>query len=300
MFFKKIQRDDEFSEKYKEIIASLGFSHKDDIKSRDKLRDLLKKHKRYSFDHQLSSLGSLINHYQYFLVVAGGPDAEKFVQMISEITISPHFNRDNLFIIAVDGATELLAQYCIIPHLIITDLDGLQEKTALNSQYDNTYFVIHAHGDNQEKISEFEFVISTKKVIGTTQTTSKIPVINTGGFTDGDRALYFLEHFLNPTTTLFLIGYDFGSSIGKFSKPELTDNTLASSLKIKKLHYGAQLTRDFCRRTNSTIVFLEYEYEFTLKSELEDIDNCRFSRIEKETGIWGNIPKNLLSRQRKS
>ena len=131
-------------------------------------------------------------------------------------------------------------------------------------------------------------------VIGTTQTKSKGPSINSGGFTDGDRALYFLENFLNKSKTLCLIGYDFSTTVGKFSKPYLTEDVPASLLKKKKLDYGAQLTRDFCIRTESKVLFLEGFYSFSLKSDLQNLDNCRFLQFRSREDLEKILPIDQL------
>ena len=52
--------------------------------------------------------------------------------------------------------------------------------------------VVHAHGDNIEKI---HLVKNFKNCIGTTQTKSFGKLHNFGGFTDGDRCVFLANHF---------------------------------------------------------------------------------------------------------
>jgi uncharacterized Rossmann fold enzyme len=294
MSLNQILKDHEFSEKYHEIMKSLGFSLKNDVIARDYIYEKLTHRIDYSLEGELSSISKLIENYTDILIVGGGPDATSFIQMIIESTKFPHLNKKALLIVAIDGATELLAKYCIIPHIIVTDLDGLLESTANQPEYLDTYFIIHAHGDNINKIHEFESIIESNKVIGTTQTTSKIPIVNTGGFTDGDRALNFLGNFTHSITSLYLVGFDFNSTIGQFSKPNLVQHTLASEIKLKKLRFGAQLSKDFCTTTDSKVTFMENEYEFILKSELKHRKNCSFIQFHNFDEIKKYLPVNLL------
>ncbi|MGC8727430.1 MAG: hypothetical protein ACP5RG_05460 [Thermoplasmata archaeon] len=69
--------------------------------------------------------------------------------------------------------------------MIVSDLDGPIEKIIQN---ENAIKVIHAHGDNIDKMIEFVPLIKGI-VLGTTQSIPFEPVKNIGGFTDGDRAI---------------------------------------------------------------------------------------------------------------
>lgn len=71
------------------------------------------------------------------------------------------------------------------PDMIVSDLDGPIEKIIEN---ENAIKVIHAHGDNIDKIIEFVPIINGI-ILGTTQSIPFGPVKNIGGFTDGDRAI---------------------------------------------------------------------------------------------------------------
>lgn len=295
MLPKGLFKDAEFLKKIRQITIDLGFSQEEDLKARDILIDILEKRKNYPLLGFLDSLKSLIKRVSHIVIFGGGPDAALFMKWMSEIADAPYFNRKTTLVVAIDGAVELLSKYDIKPNLIFTDLDGLQLSMVGTQDYDRTFFVVHAHGDNQTKLYEFESLLHSSMVIGTTQMKSKGSVINSGGFTDGDRALYFLESFLNKSKTLCLIGYDFSPTVGKFSKPYLTEDVPASLLKKKKLDYGAQLTRDFCIRTDSKVLFLEGYYTFSLKSELEHLDNCEFLRFRSKEDLEKFLPIDQLS-----
>ena len=168
MLSKEILKDHEFSEKYRQIIGNLGFSFEEDIKARDYLHEVLQRREQYTLESVLHSIKSLIQNDTHILVFGGGPDAAQFMQWLNEIATPPYFDVNSVLIVAIDGATELLARYALIPDLIFTDLDGLQLSTAEKQEYNRTYFVIHSHGDNQQKISEFESLIRSNNVVGTT------------------------------------------------------------------------------------------------------------------------------------
>ena len=93
-------------------------------------------------------------------------------------------------------------------------------------------FVVHAHGDNIEKL---RMVKKFKNCIGTTQTEPFNKIQNFGGFTDGDRGVFLASHF--NAKKIILFGMDFGTRIGKFSNTKKSDR----KIKLKKLKIGEEL-----------------------------------------------------------
>ncbi|MBN2157314.1 MAG: DUF115 domain-containing protein [Candidatus Lokiarchaeota archaeon] len=296
MILNKILKDEEFSEIYHEIVASCGFSEEQDEKARDLLRDIIVKREKYSLENTLHSLEATIQKYHHILIVGGGPDAVQILKWIKNLTNPPYINTKKLLVVAIDGAAELLHHLHISPHIIFTDLDGLTLKTAKTMmKYRDMYLIVHAHGDNRHRINEFHSVLhSTNQLIGTTQSKTKFPIINAGGFTDGDRALYFLQNFLKAYHYLILVGFDFGSTIGKFSKPELQNNIHASELKRKKLEFGAQIIKNLCKKMESEVIFIEYLHKFIFKSELEQKRKCTFFTVTLAEQVKNLIPHDLL------
>ena len=152
--------------------------------------------------------------------------------------------------LAADGASVYLNNKGIPLHGIFTDLDGIT-KNEFNYA---DFMFIHAHGDNIDELREFEKeILNSKNIIGTTQVEPLDNMINAGGFTDGDRILYFLRSLLSPDQILFLIGMDFGKTIGKYSKPEITNDEIGDSIKIKKLQYALELIEWFQKRIKNKI-----------------------------------------------
>jgi uncharacterized Rossmann fold enzyme len=238
--YKEILKDKEFLAKYKEIIEMMGFSEAEDIKSRNFLFEIFSQ-REYDLENNISYLKELFGKFTNVLIFGGGPDVEYFVNYIHN---NNDFKKipDNSLVIAVDGATELLYEKNIIPNMIFTDLDGITIDTINRPEFKKTSFIIHAHGDNINQIKLFrKFLNMSKFLIGTTQVESKIPIINHGGFTDGDRTLFLIKNFLKEYHNVFIFGFDFGDIIGKYSKPHLMSDQKVNSIKKRKLDIGAEL-----------------------------------------------------------
>jgi len=270
----EILKDKEFLAKYKEIIELVGFSNADDIKSRDILHDIFSQREYILWDNILY-LEKLFLKFTKILIFGGGPDAEYFVNYIHDNSNFRNLS-EKFLVVAVDGITELLYEKKIIPNIIFTDLDGNLLETINRPEFKNTSFIIHAHGDNINKIRTFrKFIAMSKYLIGTTQVESKIPIINHGGFTDGDRALFLIRNFLKEHHNVIIFGYDFGDIIGKYSKPHLMSDQKAKSIKRKKLDIGAELTIDICSVWPCSVTFFDFNAKI----------NRRFSMIPKKSKI---------------
>jgi len=126
-------------------------------------------------------------------------------------------------VIAADGATSTLLKLGMMPDVIVTDLDGdivdLQEANRRGS-----YMVIHAHGDNIDLVKRMAPMF--ERVMGTTQASPTTYLHNFGGFTDGDRAVFFALHFQPSSVTL--VGFDF-------------DDVNVTPVKAKKLKWARRL-----------------------------------------------------------
>lgn len=272
--YKEILKDKEFLAKYKEIIDMMGFLEAEDIKSRDILHDIFSQ-REYNLENNILHLEKLFLKYTKILIFGGGPDAEYFVNYIHENHDFKNLS-ENLLIIAVDGITELLYENRIIPDIIFTDLDGILFETINRPEFKKTSFIIHAHGDNINQIKSFrKFLTNSKFLIGTTQVESKIPIINHGGFTDGDRALFLISNFLKEYHNVFIFGFDFCDIIGKYSKPHLMSDQKVNSIKKRKLDIGAELTIDICSVWLCSVTFLDFHAKI----------NRRFSMLPKNSKI---------------
>ena len=142
-----------------------------------------------------------------------------------------------------DGATKAMFENNLKPDIVVTDLDG-DIKSLKKAGRTNTTMVVHAHGDNSEKI---HFVKNFKNCIGTTQTKPVGRVHNFGGFTDGDSCLFLANHF--KAKKIILLGMDFGTRIGKYSKTKVISRTT----KIKKLRRGKKLLEWLAKKSESKL-----------------------------------------------
>ena len=163
------------------------------------------------------------------LVVGAGPECVKVSNLANKHDI----------IIAADGALRCCRDAGLEPGIVVTDLDGVKPKDLMT--FDGI-IVVHAHGDNIERIVSYvpNLLQAKKKVVGTHQTFMMNPLINVfGGFTDGDRAAFLANYF--GALKIQLVGFDFRGIVGKYSKPHLIRNEIAGINKQKKLYWASRL-----------------------------------------------------------
>ena len=204
----------------------------------------------HQLDNSHENLRYFDRIYQSKTVVIGaGPSIEDqniqdyILEIYTKFTSKPNkSNKANLVIMVADGATELLLELGIIPDFVVTDLDGHHESL-VSANMKGSVMVIHAHGDNIEKINSS--ASDFRNIIGTTQSFPLSNIFNFGGFTDGDRAVFLADHFL--AKEIILVGMDFDSKIGTFSKR----NVLNYDLKRKKLYVAKNLIKLLSKRTIS-------------------------------------------------
>lgn len=242
----------EFKHWYQKIIKDFKFDVKKDYNARDLLSEILsKKGKNWNLETTLNSIKKTIQSRSSILIYGCGPSLEITVKNLMREKGKKLFN--NCVNLAADGASVLLKEVGIPIDAIFTDLDGIT-KSEFNY---SDFVVVHAHGDNMDKIREFrEDILDFENIIGTAQVKSLNNIINAGGFTDSDRILYFLRSLLLPEQNLFLIGMDFGEKIGKYSKPEMTDNQKANPIKLKKLQYAVELIEMIIKKIKNEIYFV--------------------------------------------
>ena len=151
--------------------------------------------------------------------------------------------------------------------LVVTDLDG--DVNALKKTgRTNTIMVVHAHGDNSDKL---HLVKNFKNCIGTTQTKPIGKIQNFGGFTDGDRCVFLANHF--KAKKIILLGMDFGTTIGKYSKPRVINR----NIKIAKLRCGKKLLEWLAQKSGSELYSTTAMKGFA-KIKYREIDNIITSK----------------------
>ena len=233
--------------KYKEILKDFGYSRKKDNQSRKLLDSLLPK------KNPIGKIRDLIENRPVFIVGAGPslPSCISILKKYKKITK-----------IIADGATRAIIENGLKPDIVVTDLDG--DITSLKKAgRTNTLMVVHAHGDNTNKI---HLVKNFKNCIGTTQTKPVGRVYNFGGFTDGDRCVFLASHF--KAKKIILLGMDFGTRIGKYSKISVVNR----NTKIAKLRRGKKLLEWLVQKSKSEFYSTTKIEGFT-KISLRNIDN---------------------------
>ncbi|MFX1375025.1 MAG: 6-hydroxymethylpterin diphosphokinase MptE-like protein [Promethearchaeota archaeon] len=233
----KLNLYDEFKDLYSKIRNDFDFDYQKDCKARDYLSQILKKktHK-WKLEHILKSFKNQLVSKQFILIYGCGPSLEESVDRILSKIGNIFFSK---FInLTADGSSILLRERNIKIDAIFTDLDGITKNEFKYSDFN----VIHAHGDNLEKIKLFEEeILKYKNVIGTTQVEPLENVVNPGGFTDGDRIIYFIRNLIKPFQKIFLIGMDFKNIVGKYSKLDIESDQEGNLTKKKKLRYAVEL-----------------------------------------------------------
>ncbi|MEM4206871.1 MAG: 6-hydroxymethylpterin diphosphokinase MptE-like protein, partial [Nitrososphaerota archaeon] len=191
------------------------------------------------------------------VVIAPGPSLESLMPIVKPVL---HSLQDRLTLIAVDGALTSLVENNLTSHILVTDLDGVEPEFLVDDS--NEIIVLHAHGDNIDRIKRYPQSLFSKTV-GTCQVDFNNRILNIGGFTDGDRAVCLCELF--NARTVFLLGMDFGFKIGRFSKPHLKINVKTDSTKRLKLVYAMNIIEELI--FNSKVKY----YCLLHNSELEHI-----------------------------
>ena len=205
-----------WEKRYFSILKEMNYSEKKDKESALILDSILKK------TDTIEKIRKIIQGKTVF-VIGSGPSLSIAIPKLKKLQKSIK--------IAADSSLEPLIDNGIIPDIIVTDLDG-NEDTIKKISKTKSIFVIHAHGDNIEKL---QMVKKMKNCVGTTQTNPFNKIQNFGGFTDGDRGVFLASYF--DAKKIILFGMDFGNQIGKFSNTKKSDR----EIKLKKLKIGKNL-----------------------------------------------------------
>lgn len=219
---------------YKEIIEDFGFSREADEESARILSTIIDKK---ASDMVYNKIRQKI--FGKSVIVCG--KAAVLYEDLENLFIK-HKTLEDKTIIAADGATSLLLNInplnfrtlnkqhnpnhdegCLLPDIIVTDLDG-DVDDILTAEKRGSLIVIHAHGDNIDKIRTY--APKFKNAIGTTQSRPFDNIYNFGGFTDGDRCVFLAKCLGAKEITL--AGFDF-------------DDPTVTKKKMKKLKWARRL-----------------------------------------------------------
>ena len=196
---------------YKKILKEFKYNEKEDIKSA-KIALEISKNMKYISTKDLKKFieGKIVS-------ICGAAIKEKDIKNIEGTIIS------------ADETTSFLLKNGIIPDIITTDIDGYIEDL-IKANKKGSIVIIHAHGDNIDKIKEWLPKFKGRIMI-TTQSKPFGKAYNFGGFTDGDRAYCIAKHF--NAKKIKLIGFDFENVVEKKGKSrEIKERKLKWAKKI--------------------------------------------------------------------
>ena len=231
---------------YKEILETLGFLRDDDEKTAELLDKILDEKGCLTIEQFFDEMMEKKDTSK-FIVVGAGPSIKKHIKYVKE-----NYDLNDYLIVSADGATTAMLEDDLVPDIVATDLDGkMEDLLAANSL--GSYFVIHAHGNNEELIDNW----TTKfdKILGTTQSVPIGHLYNFGGFTDGDRAMFFAIAL--GCEEMVLAGMDFGDIVTKYSRPNIEGATgPADEIKTKKLIFAERLLAWIKENTDVKVINL--------------------------------------------
>ena len=231
---------------YKEILETLGFLRDDDEKTAELLDKILDEKGCLTIEQFFDEMMEKKDTSK-FIVVGAGPSIKKHIKYVKE-----NYDLNDYLIVSADGATTAMLEDDLVPDIVATDLDGkMEDLLAANSL--GSYFVIHAHGDNEPLINKW--TTSFDKILGTTQSVPIGHLYNFGGFTDGDRAMFFAIAL--GCEEMVLAGMDFGTTVTKYSRPNIEGATgPADEIKTKKLIFAERLLAWIKENTDVKVINL--------------------------------------------
>ncbi len=207
---------------YNKILETFGYDQCGDQRATDLLSELLEGRAGH-----VAELKKLIEN-RPVLVFGAGPSLEEDLRDVMKEGLL-----QKTVTVVADGATTAFVQISgTAPNVIVTDLDGVISDI-ICAQNLGAIVVIHAHGDNIDKLKKY--VPTFPKAIGSTQAQPRSNVHNFLGFTDGDRAVFLAAGM--GAKLIALAGMDFGYTVGKYSKKQVA----SIEVKRKKLKIGKEL-----------------------------------------------------------
>ncbi|MDE1819794.1 MAG: DUF115 domain-containing protein [Euryarchaeota archaeon] len=184
---------------YRRILQEFGFSRSQDEESAEELRHLLEGLPlRLEGAYAEDALSRRLRGKDA-LLVGMGPG------LLPLPVPSPWLPRGDWVVIAADGATSACLEWGTLPAVIVTDLDGkVEDEVKASAQ--GSLVIVHAHGDNRPALRTW-VPHFRGPVIGSCAGLPGRGLLNPGGFTDGDRALFIAEEF--GARRALLAAYDF-------------------------------------------------------------------------------------------
>ena len=248
---------------YEEIRKAFGYSLEADLRAARLLNELLR---GYDIGRALRRAEELLSGRRV-VVFGAGPNLEEHLELC--LRALSGVKDEEITIIAADGATSALLEHDLVPDIITTDLDG-DVNSILEANERGSLAVIHAHGDNIEALRRYVRSFGSHLTLGTCQTRPVGVLLNFGGFTDGDRAVFMALH-LGASSTL-LAGWSFSGLVGRFSKPGLRGPVEASDVKKMKLSFAKKLVSWLADLNPGKIFVLEEEIPGTTRLDADMLE----------------------------
>lgn len=226
----------EWLKHYQKICSTLNIDHEKDLLAAHILSNLI-------LGRSLSraDLAPLFREKRLAAVFGAGPSLEEDLELFTKTLDS-----SEIVTIAVDGAAAAFQKKGLSADVVVTDLDG-GDDVLLKASEKGALLVVHAHGDNIERLKQLVPKFSGK-ILGTTQTEIVGVLDNFGGFTDGDRAVYMCEEL--GAKHIAVAGMDFDGEIGEYSKPKALSEA-EKNRKKQKLQIGKELLETLAKTSHA-------------------------------------------------
>jgi uncharacterized Rossmann fold enzyme len=199
----------EWNPAYEAILSDFGFDRAADEHARDLLAELLADERPLGLD-DIDLSGTV--------AVCGAAPT-----LAGDLSVARRADS----VVAASTAVDVLRDAGIAVDCMVTDLDKNPE-TARELTTAGTPVAAHAHGDNVEALREVVPTFEASAVLPTTQAEPRGPVVNPGGFTDGDRAAFLADAC--GADSLVFAGWDF-------------DDPTVEPTKARKLLWAERLLR---------------------------------------------------------
>jgi uncharacterized Rossmann fold enzyme len=209
---------------YEAVLADFGFDRAADQRARDVLADVVG-------DADTHDVTRLDVDGRTVAIAGAGPSLE------TDITTA----RSADLVVAASSAADRLLTAEVTVDCLVTDLDKAPD-TAVDLALSGTPVLAHAHGDNLPAVRKYGPRLARGAVVPTTQAEPTGPVVNFGGFTDGDRAAFFADAL--GADRLVFPGWDL-------------DDTSVGSRKRRKLEWAERLLAWLERRRDDSFAVLD-------------------------------------------
>lgn len=200
---------DEWKPAYEAILADFGYDRAGDERARDRLAEVAIGNDPLSLD-RIDLSGTVA-------VCGAAPTLSR------ELDVARQADR----VVAASNAAAVCLDNGVDVDCMVTDLDKTPTTARRLSEL-GTPVAAHAHGDNIGAIEKHVPRFEIGSVLPTTQAAPAPPVVNPGGFTDGDRAAFLADRC--GADRLVFAGW-------AFDDPSVTRE------KAKKLRWAERLLR---------------------------------------------------------